>query len=121
MCGSHRRRVERHGDVLAEVPIGKLRGAGSVTDDGYRLLYRPGHPNATAEGFILEHRLVMAEHLGRPLDGQETVHHRNGNRLDNRLGNLELWASRHPPGARIEDLVAYATELLEKYAPDRLR
>lgn len=42
---------------------------------------------------IQEHRWVMEQHIGRPLRRSEQVHHRNHNRLDNRIENLELVSS----------------------------
>lgn len=44
----------------------------------------------TQEGWKQEHRVIMEGKLGRRLDGGEVVHHRNGNKTDNRVKNLRL-------------------------------
>jgi hypothetical protein len=57
----------------------------------------------------------MSEFLERPLAKNENVHHKNGNRLDNRIENLELWSKTQPCGQRVIDLVDWARNIIIKY------
>jgi hypothetical protein len=81
-----------------------------VGREGYVLVQAPpGHPYARQDGSLLEHRLVMEQALGRYLEDWEIVHHKNGQRGDNRWENLELLDGRakngseaHPPGHELD-------------------
>ena len=73
-----------------------------VRADGYIELWRPGHPLARRDGYIFEHRLVAYE-AGLLIDPELQVHHRNEDRADNRLENLQIMdcaghaVLHHPP------------------------
>ena len=87
-CLNKRETDKRYGKANANWRGGRSIRAGYV--------YVKIHPSdfffsmATKYNYISEHRLVMAQYLGRCLLPWEIVHHKNNDRLDNRLENLEL-------------------------------
>lgn len=115
ICSKHAALLKKYGqferppDAERVLPVGTRR----TLEGGYVSVKYD-------DGWELEHRRVMEQHLGRKLFPKETVHHKNGVQNDNRLSNLELWASQHPRGQRVEDLVEFARFILRTYEPEAL-
>jgi len=83
--GTLRRRLAENGIETDRYHKGYI-----TTWAGYKKIYVPNHPYADAKGYVFEHRYIMEQYLGRYLKPNEHVHHKNGNKSDNRIENLEL-------------------------------
>jgi len=86
---------------------GSWKGGRTLTGDGKydKVAVSADDPLATmrdATGYVLEHRLVMARAIGRPLERHETVHHIDGDTHNNRLPNLQLRFGRHGKGVAMQ-------------------
>jgi hypothetical protein len=76
------------GRELTPIAARRVPGTGSINRLGYK-------------------EITVAPLRGRDLKSTEHVHHRNGDRLDNRPSNLELWTTGQPNGQRVGDLLAW--------------
>lgn len=121
-CPAHYQRNRIYGDPLGQAPPKPIR-----TLDDLRREAVEGAPGGTTcpQGYRYrslnkrrygEHRLVMEYYLGRPLVGDEQPHHKNGDRSDNGIENLELWSSLQPSGQRVADKLAYARAIIARYS-----
>jgi hypothetical protein len=110
-CAKHYLRFKKYG--ASSLPIKERKP--QITKGGYKLVYAPEHNNSNGIGYIPEHRLVMSRHIGRDLLDNENVHHKDGNRLNNNIDNLELWSVNQPSGQRVQDKIKWAEKIIDLY------
>ena len=124
-CGCLHRDVNRARFLGETNP--NWRGGKCLTEDGYIRLAKSTaeklYPEAVLEHnrTVEEHRVAMSHYLRRALYPNETVHHKDGNRTNNNLDNLELRDGHHGPGQRVDDIMIWAVEFLKRYAPHLLK
>lgn len=111
LCRMHYERRRKGGPLGPPSSLRVRAGEGHLAKNGYRT-------TTVGRRAVLEHRVVMASILGRPLLPWESVHHKNGQRADNRPDNLELWIRGQPAGYRLEDVLHF---FAEHYIEDILR
>ena len=81
---------------------------GGIGKSGYKIIRKN-------RKYWLEHRYIMTNYLGRPLKTNEQIHHKNGIRHDNRLGNLELWIKpSQPNGQKFSDILKFLCDNYRK-------
>lgn len=66
------------------------KGGRAIGKGGYVYILKPEHPSANSKGYVLEHRLVVENKLGRFLKSNEWIHHKNAIKDDNRIENLAI-------------------------------
>lgn len=66
-----------------------------VDRQGYELRYRPESPSANSSGYAHTHRVVAENKVGGTIYTGRVVHHRDGNKLNNSPGNLQVMSMQH--------------------------
>lgn len=93
---------EQENRIAKKARSGSWKGGRIVQAAGYikvRIYLDDKFYNMTdAGGYVMEHRYVMAQHLNRPLEKYETVHHIDGDKSNNKIENLQLRIHNHGKG-----------------------
>jgi hypothetical protein len=123
LCQTHyTRRLRGEEDWDRIIPVKAPAGSGHTDKHGYRIITVNGRSRR-------EHHVIAEELLGRSLVPTEEVHHRNGQRSDNRSngpfalngdgklisGNLDLWSKAQPAGQEVGPKLDWAAEMIETY------
>ena len=113
-------KTKEHKEKLRQAGLGpknhKWKGGRHVHSDGYVYVYKPDHPHPIDRYYVLEHRLVMEQYLGRYLRSDEHIHHINKNRQDNRIENLQiLTQSQHSELENIIDMTDRVCSICKKH------
>jgi hypothetical protein len=74
----------RQGDKNPAWKGGRIKSSGCIC------LWMPEHPYADVKGYVKEHRYIMEQHIGRYLSSTEAIHHKDHNRYNNSIENLEI-------------------------------
>lgn len=119
LCSAHLYRLTKGHDLsmpFRRKNASKLGPGRWLDGSGYVMCkVPPGTAGAKPGGFMLEHRFVMQRRLGRTLLSVETVHHKDGNRTNNTIDNLELWSGKHGKGINIIDGIRSSTDWILRY------
>ncbi|MBA7534738.1 hypothetical protein ES705_26987 [subsurface metagenome] len=90
-----------HRRKLSESLLGRFKAednaawkGGIINNGGYIYILKHDHPHSDKKGYIKRSRYVMGQHLGRCLKPEETMHHKNEIKDDDRIENLRLFPSK---------------------------
>lgn len=93
------------------------KGGREIDRDGYIRAYAPRHPWPRRNGYVLEHVMVMELSIGRRIRASECVHHKDGNRQNNDLSNLELLnRGQHSRMHRLVDTCLRTRDAMGRFA-----